>query len=140
MEEGPLAITTSKKPKTSKTAFLFTVAAALFILTASLFYQSKNVSLTEVTLSYPTDQARLNKKQLEFEWKSVGDRFLLEIESGGKPVVKAYAQETRYKLTPDQVNLIDTKINYKWKVTPVDFKGEPIPHKTEEKWFEVVQN
>lgn len=136
--EGPISITTSKKPKSSKNTFLFIVAATVFIFAASLLYQSKNVTLTTVKLSYPSDQAKLNKQQLEFEWQSTGDRFLIEIESVGRPIVKAYAQETRYKLTPNQVNSIKLNTNYKWRVTPVDFKGEPVPHKTEEKWFEVV--
>ena len=135
--EGP--IITSNKPKISKNAFLSIAALIVLICSVALFYQSTTLSIILVKQSYPSDQAKLNKHQLEFEWQSAGNRFLIEIESIGKPIVKAYTEETRYKLTSGQINTIKIDTNYKWRVIPVNFKGEPLPYKTEEKWFEVVQ-
>lgn len=137
--EGPITITTSSRPKTSKNAFLSIVVIIVLICATALFYQSRTASLIFIKQSYPLDQAKLNKQQLEFEWQSSGNRFLIQIEFVGKPIVQAYTEETRYKLTSDQINTIKIDTNYKWRVVPVNFKGEPLPYKTEEKWFEVVQ-
>lgn len=137
--EGPISVNTSSKAKTSKHTFIAIVATMILISIAALTYQFKTVSFILVKQSYPSDQAKLNKQQLEFEWQSTGDRFLFEIEYVGKPIVKAYTEETRYKLTPAQISNIRLNTSYKWKVIPVDVKGEPVPYKTEEKWFEVVQ-
>lgn len=129
----------SKKPSRSKNYVLVVILLGVIITSVALFYQSTKVTLTLVQLSFPTDQAKLSKNQLDFEWQSKGDNFLFQIEYLGDVIVEAYTTETRYKLSENQTKLIKTKINYKWRVTPVDFKGQPIPHKTEEKWFEVIQ-
>ncbi|MFY9223367.1 MAG: hypothetical protein WAQ98_11905 [Blastocatellia bacterium] len=138
--DSPLSTTiSSKKTKTSRRSFIAIVISSIVISLVAIFYQSQTVVLTPVSLSYPTDQAKLNTNQLEFEWKSTGSKFLFQIESLGKVIVSVYTEETRYKLTPEQVKLFKLKTDYKWRVVPVDFKGQELPSKVQERWFEVVQ-
>ncbi len=128
----------NKKTTRSKNYVLLVILLAVIATSFALMYQSTKVTLTLVQLSFPTNQAKLNKNQLEFEWQSKGDNFLFQIEYLGENIVEAYTQETRYKLSDAQIKLIKPKTSYKWKVVPVDFKGQVVPHKGEEKWFEVV--
>lgn len=138
--DSPLSTTiSSKKTKTSRRSFIAIVISSIVISLVAIFYQSQTVVLTPVSLSYPTDQAKLNTNQLEFEWKSTGSKFLFQIESLGKVIVSVYTEETRYKLTSEQVKLFKLKTDYKWRVVPVDFKGQELPSKIQERWFEVVQ-
>ena len=138
--DSPLSTTiSSKKTKTSRRSFIAIVISSIVISLVAIFYQSQTVVLTLVSLSYPTDQAKLNTNQLEFEWKSTGSKFLFQIESLGKVIVSVYTEETRYKLTLEQVKLFKLKTDYKWRVVPVDFKGQELPSKVQERWFEVVQ-
>lgn len=138
--DSPLSTTiSSKKTKTSRRSFIAIVISSIVISLVAIFYQSQTVVLTPISLSYPTDQAKLNTNQLEFEWKSTGSKFLFQIESLGKVIVSVYTEETRYKLTPEQVKLFKLKTDYKWRVVPVDFKGQELPSKIQERWFEVVQ-
>lgn len=138
--DSPLSTTiSSKKTKTSRRSFIAIVISSIVISLVAIFYQSQTVVLTPISLSYPTDQAKLNTNQLEFEWKSTGSKFLFQIESLGKVIVNVYTEETRYKLTSEQVKLFKLKTDYKWRVVPVDFKGQELPSKIQERWFEVVQ-
>lgn len=138
--DSPLSTTiSSKKTKTSRRSFIATVISLVVISLVAIFYQSQTVVLTPVKLSYPTDQAKLNTNQLEFEWQSMGNKFLFQIESLGKVIVSVYTEETRYKLTDQEIKRFKLKTNYKWRVVPVDFKGQELPSKVQEQWFEVVQ-
>jgi tetratricopeptide (TPR) repeat protein len=138
--DSPLSTTiSSKKTRTSRRSFIATVISLVVISLVAIFYQSQTVVLTPVKLSYPTDQAKLNTNQLEFEWQSMGNKFLFQIESLGKVIVSVYTEETRYKLTDQEIKLFKLKTDYKWRVVPVDFKGQELPSKVQERWFEVIQ-
>lgn len=138
--DSPLSTTiSSKKTKTSRRSFIATVISLVVISLVAILYQSQTVVLTPVKLSYPTDQAKLNTNQLEFEWQSMGNKFLFQVESLGKVIVSVYTEETRYKLTDQEIKRFKLKTDYKWRVVPVDFKGQELPSKVQERWFEVIQ-
>ncbi len=127
------------KPKVSVVDKLVLACIAMALIASGVYLAKKKDVIINVTLTSPVNEMRVERDNIEFFWEANASYFLLTIDSSSDRVLEIYTEETHYKLTPSELAKLEPNTSYKWKVTPVDIKRDPLPSKTDEFWFEVVK-
>lgn len=127
------------KPKVSVVDKIVLAGIAMVLIVVGVYLAKKKDVIINVKLTSPVNEVRVEQDDIEFFWEANASYFLLTIDSSSDRVMEIYTEETHYKLTPSELAKLQPNTSYKWKVTPVDIKRDPLPSKTDEFWFEVVK-
>lgn len=82
----------------------------------------------EVKLVIPQDQAVVSRQVLAMDWRAVGDQFRFQIEENGQKVIERITKETHYTFRPDELELFKPEHRYRWRVIPLNYRGEELPY------------
>jgi tetratricopeptide (TPR) repeat protein len=92
----------------------------------------------QVRLLLPPDEASISQDRLELAWQATGDKFKIQIEENGIPLMERITVETRYNLPPEDLSLFKPDRRYTWRVIPLNFNNEVIPNITDDFHFKVA--